>query len=121
MDAIIKAAHHRLVPALHSAAEQSVQWPSWSLTGVFFGTLHSWNSFHQVLSQWLEVGDEMSPVDTSSLLRSSRHCYFHVIVIYVRSTSNSSVFHVERGDRTVVPSPKLSPSRTSVDVGRRDE
>lgn len=79
MDAIIKAAHHRLVPALHSAAEQFVQWPSWSLTGVFFGTLHSWNSFHQVLGQWLEVGDEMCPVDTSSVLSSDSHCLLVVV------------------------------------------
>ena len=35
--AIIKAGHHRLVPALHSAEDRFVQRPFGSLAGVFFG------------------------------------------------------------------------------------
>jgi hypothetical protein len=50
--AINAAVHHRLVPALHIAAEQFVQRAFGPLTGAFFGTFHLVDlSFHHSLGQ----------------------------------------------------------------------
>ena len=57
--AIMKAVHHGLVPALHSAAEQAVQWSSGHWQASFLALkISDILTFHQSLSQWLEVGEE---------------------------------------------------------------
>jgi hypothetical protein len=57
--AIMKAVHHSLVPALHIAAEQAVQWLSGHRQAYSLAPPHSCgHSFHQSSSQWHELGEE---------------------------------------------------------------